>query len=194
MSDTRTTILHAAAACIARQGVRGLRMMDVKKEAGVSAGLLYYHFTDRDGLLAATLEYINAAAATVRGADSDPTTDTRDRLVTELLDEVSDTGDTKSNSRAWNEICASAIFDPQLAHHVAATVGAWQQRVADAVRTAQDEGSVPTGTDPGRFAITATALVEGISGRWLAEALDTATARDLLDNALNTLLGPRPNT
>ena len=64
--DRRSQILRAAARRIARDGVRGLRVTDVAEEAGVSPGLLYYHFTDRSGLLSATLDYINDHANEVR--------------------------------------------------------------------------------------------------------------------------------
>ena len=49
----RDAILEACIAAIASRGVRGLRVNTVAADAGVSTGLLYYHFTDRDGLLSA---------------------------------------------------------------------------------------------------------------------------------------------
>jgi hypothetical protein len=59
----RDSILKAAATSIARVGVRGLRVDEVAREAGVSLGLVYYHFTDRAGLLAETFKFLNDRAA-----------------------------------------------------------------------------------------------------------------------------------
>jgi AcrR family transcriptional regulator len=52
-NDARERIIEACERVIARGGLRGFRMGDVAREAGVSIGLLSYHFGDRDGLLQA---------------------------------------------------------------------------------------------------------------------------------------------
>ncbi len=68
MTSRREAILQASATAIAQRGVRGLRVSDVAEVAGVSPGLLYYHFKDRGGLLAAALTYINDRARAYRVA------------------------------------------------------------------------------------------------------------------------------
>lgn len=45
-------ILDAAARVLAEQGATGLSMADVAAAAGVSKGLIHYHFKDKDALLA----------------------------------------------------------------------------------------------------------------------------------------------
>jgi len=45
-------ILQAAAHVLAQQGATGLSMADVAREAGVSKGLIHYHYRDKDALLA----------------------------------------------------------------------------------------------------------------------------------------------
>ena len=62
MPDRQLVILEAAARLVARRGVRGLRMEELAAEAGVSTGLLYYHFKDRSTLLRRTLEFVNERA------------------------------------------------------------------------------------------------------------------------------------
>lgn len=188
MSDARDAILQAAARCIARKGERGLRVLDVAKEAGVSSGLLYYHFDDRDGLLAATLEYINdqALGHRSRGSESaDPTA----RLLTLLVEEIADDADLIDSAVAWNEIRASAVFDPTLREHLIRTTTAWQAEVATAVRAAQSAGGIPEHRDADDLALALTALVEGIAARWLSGHLDTDRARTALRESAARLIG-----
>ena len=45
-------ILEAAARVLAEQGGTGLSMADVAHAAGVSKGLIHYHYRDKDALLA----------------------------------------------------------------------------------------------------------------------------------------------
>lgn len=189
MADARDSILQAAARCIARKGERGLRVLDVANEAGVSSGLLYYHFDDRDGLLAATLEHINAQALGYRGRVDQPD-DPTERLLNLLVDEIGDDTDLHDSSVAWNEIRASAVFDPALREHLARTTDAWQGDIAMVVRAAQDSGGIAADADADAddLALTLTALVEGITGRWLCGQLDTDQARHALRRAAVRLL------
>ena len=95
---------------IAEHGVRGLRVAQLSAEAGVSTALIYYHFTDRDGILRAALEYINERAQdyTTPSADSHP----RTQLESMLLDELQDTDEVRTASVAWGELRASAASLP----------------------------------------------------------------------------------
>lgn len=189
---TRTRILRAAARCIAQTGVRGLRVGDVARQAGVSSGLLYYHFADRDGLLAATLAHVNETAWAGRGPAPDAATDARRALIDNLVEELSDAAAIRDNAIAWNEIGASAVFDPALAAHLNESNRQWRDFVASAVRAGQTQGRIDAALEAEDFAITATALVEGLSQRWLTGQLSTDEARRLLTTSLERGLGPPP--
>ena len=56
MLRTRTAILAAAAACVQRDGVRKLTMVDVATMGGVAKATLYNHFRTKPDLLAALVE------------------------------------------------------------------------------------------------------------------------------------------
>jgi AcrR family transcriptional regulator len=183
-NDTRQRILEACSICIARDGVRGMRVQDVCKQAGVSTGLVYYHFTDRDGLLAATLEYVNADSLVQSGEQAAGGGRSRGLLRDLLLAEIQDDESVRAKSIVWNEIRAIAVFEPPLAGHLATSTAAWQSHVAELVK-------LHTGAGTGQCRDTAlllTALVEGISGRWLSNQLDTAAARAALERGLEALL------
>ncbi|MFK4298993.1 TetR/AcrR family transcriptional repressor of bet genes [Arthrobacter sp. GAS37] len=193
MSDKLTQILAAATTCIARNGVRGMRVNDVAAEAGVSPGLLYYHFADRAGLLAATLDYINKQVSKDDAVLS-PDTDAGDRdrhLRHLLLDEIKDDADVRRNSVAWNELRACSIFEPELAEPLSRTTVEWNKEIARAVAVAAESASEE---DAATTAEILTSLVEGISGRWLNGFITTDHAHSLLTTAIDSLVATRPAT
>ncbi|HET7313937.1 TetR/AcrR family transcriptional regulator [Salinisphaera sp.] len=179
--EARTRIVAAAVRCLARHGVRGLRMADIGREAGVSSGLLYYHFANRDGLLAATLAHVNDTAAAGRARAAG---DGRDALIDNLVDEISDDPEVRDHAAAWHEINASAVFDSALAAHLRATTADWQRRIADGLMQTAGKTAPPNRQAADAQAAIATALVDGLSQRWLTGRLSTDEARALLRRAL----------
>lgn len=56
-SDTqRGRILDAALRVFARKGFKGASVREIASEAGVTTGAIYYHFADKDDLLAAAIK------------------------------------------------------------------------------------------------------------------------------------------
>lgn len=156
VSDRRAAILDAAIAVIARRGVRGLRVEQVAAEAGVATSLLYYYFKNRNGLVRATLDHANERAARSAGPDS---------LLAEFDAEARDT------SVVWGEVLASAVFEPELRDQLKEATDAWNRLVADAFPDAD-------------AAERLTALVDGLSARWLAGLMTRERARELLAQAI----------
>lgn len=57
MSAQRERILRAVIACIADKGVERTSIADIRRKAGLSAGALYVHFTNKDDMVAEALRY-----------------------------------------------------------------------------------------------------------------------------------------
>ncbi|WP_045702713.1 TetR/AcrR family transcriptional regulator [Streptomyces rubellomurinus] len=192
MSDRRTEILKAATRVIARRGVRGLRVGELAAEAGVSTSLIYYHFTDRAGILRETLGFISDRADHYTADDDEPaprTADPRADLERVLLRELQDSAEVRENSTAWGELRASAVFEPSLREDLARTTHTWVHDVAELLARAD-----PAGTAPAHAASAErlTTLVEGLSVRWLSGSLPLDHARRLLRSAVDTELRPCP--
>ncbi|MGW8485584.1 TetR/AcrR family transcriptional regulator [Streptomyces sp. NPDC055886] len=193
MSDRRTAILEAAATVIARRGVRGLRVEELAEEAGVSKALIYYHFEDRTGLLRRTLAFVNHRAerytaeqsaadaqdcdAQAPGAPAGPL----HRLEQALLLELQDLPHVRENSTAWGELRASAVFDPELRGELALASVIWSREVADQLGEVR-----PTAPESALLAAAErlTALLEGLSARWLSGILPLADARTRMREAV----------
>ncbi len=188
MSDRRTEILKAATRVIARRGVRGLRVGELAAEAGVSTSLIYYHFTDRAGILRETLAHISDRADHYT-ADEEPAParaeSPRADLERVLLRELQDSPDVRENSTAWGELRATAVFEPHLREDLARTTHTWVHDIAELLARAD-----PCGTAPAHAAAAErlTALVEGLSVRWLSGSLPLDHARRLLCGAVEAEL------
>ncbi|WP_329612368.1 TetR/AcrR family transcriptional regulator [Streptomyces sp. NBC_01383] len=188
MASRSTQILEAAARVIARRGVRGLRVEELAAEAGVSTGLIYYHFKDRTGILRHTLEFINDRAeryTTAHAAEVGPLSP-REELDQVLLLELQDTPEVRENSSAWGELRASAVFEEVLREDLAKATLVWVQEVAALL------GQVQPMASPAALAGAAerlTALLEGLSMRWLSGGLRVDHARDLMHDAVEAELG-----
>ncbi|WP_336651836.1 MULTISPECIES: TetR/AcrR family transcriptional regulator [unclassified Leucobacter] len=197
-SDTRERIIEACERVIARGGLRGFRMGDVAREAGVSIGLLSYHFGDRDGLLQAALHHVNESAAQRAQAGggsatinnpgpeaavaADATGPTA-RLAALLCSEFGDEPQVRAGSTAWNELRAAAVFDQEQAAAVTRATADWQREVRRLIVAAAPR------TDPDATALILTALVEGLSGRWLTGQLSADDAQRTVTVALRALIG-----
>ncbi|MEV8590782.1 TetR/AcrR family transcriptional regulator [Streptomyces sp. NPDC051180] len=186
-TDRRRAILEAAARVIARRGVRGLRMEELATEAGVSTALIYYHFKDRAGILRHTLEFISDRADRYTSDDdgADRPYDARQELEQTLLLEFQDLPEVRENSTAWGELRASAIFEPELRGELASATLAWIHDVADLLGRIRPTAPAPTLT---ASAERLTALLEGLSTRWLSGALPLAHARELTREAVTVEL------
>lgn len=185
-------ILETAAGLIARRGVRGLRVEELAAEAGVSVGLVYYHFGDRAGLMQHTWEFINERAERYTSSGSDPDRDPRGRLEEMLLLELQDAPEVRENSTAWGEFRASAVFEPDLGRQVREATARWVRDAEALIRHGQDTGVIASTVAATDAAERLTALVEGLSERWLAGSLPLERARFLLRSALALELGPQP--
>jgi AcrR family transcriptional regulator len=190
VSARRTAILEAAARVIAQRGIRGLRVEELAEEAGVSTSLIYYHFRDRAGLLARTLDFINTRAEHYTHPTTDPDTDPRGHLEEMLLLELQDTPAVIENSTAWGELRSTAVFQPELRDQLRTTTDSWNEHVGDLIHRAQKTGRAAPDISPDDAAERLTALVEGLSKRWLSGTLTLDRARHLLRGAITAELGP----
>lgn len=112
----RQQLIESTIAVLARKGYAGLTVADVAKEAGLSAGIVIFHFNSKDGLLAAVLEALVAEyrshwEASMTAAGPKPA----DRLKALLLSDF-DTGVYTRDRLAawvafWGEIQGRPFYD-----------------------------------------------------------------------------------
>ena len=191
MSERQTLILEAAVRVIAQSGVRGLRIEKLAAEAGVSTALIYYHFQDRAGVLRRALEHINERAERYT-TEALASTNPRTQLEQTLLLEIQNTPSVRENSIAWGELRATAIFDEDLRDQLRDATRAWATDVETLIVEAQAVELADPDADPADASERLTALIEGLSERWLSGSITLERAQQLAAGAITAELGPRP--
>ena len=190
MKDRKLDILEASCRVVARRGVRGLRVEEVAREAGVSIALIYYHFQNREELLRRVLEHANDRAGAYTQSGLPASASPREQIEQILLREIQDDPAVAENVAVWSEINATAVFEPNLRDAVRASTGRWLRSIEHLIVRAQTDGSVSAAVDPAAAAVRLTALTDGLSIRWLTGSLSTADARSLLADAVGLELAP----
>ena len=155
----------------------------------MSTALIYYHFQDRAGLVSSTLEFISTRAEQYTEVTADPEADPRVHLEQTLLAELQDTPVVIENSTAWGELRASAVFQPELRDQLRTATDRWTADTSELIRSAQQHGSIAPEVAADEAAERLTALIEGLSMRWLSGSLDLEQARKYLRGALIAELG-----
>jgi len=129
--NSRAAILQAAARTIALHGVRGMKVDEVAAAAGVSTPLLYYHFSNRAGLVKATLEAASDEAPSSALPEGPPAgASGYEALERALLAELDDAEQVRDNAVVWGEVAASAVFEEELRPDVRRVVETWRDEVA----------------------------------------------------------------
>jgi AcrR family transcriptional regulator len=187
--NSREAILDAAAQAILDGGARALRVADVAERAGVSTPLLYYHFSSRASLVRAALAHAAEAAPSAAMLSADGRG--YDVVRAALLADLEEAPAVHRSAVLWNEVTTLAAFEPELREGVRDAIAAWERAVAAAIQRGVDDGSVDAQVDVDGAAGALTALIDGVSARWLAGALELPAAREQLALAVRALLSPR---
>jgi AcrR family transcriptional regulator len=126
---TREKVIQAAIDCIYRDGFHAAHTNRIAEEAGVSWGVLQYHFGDKDGLLQAVIDHIfDDFAATLESTSLQG--EHLQQRVRQLIDvvwalvskreyRVSINGQkqlsrwARKTSQLWDELFAGKIQEPQ---------------------------------------------------------------------------------
>jgi AcrR family transcriptional regulator len=191
-AEARTRILAAAAECIVRDGLAQVRMASIARTAGVSAGLLHYHFDTKELLFGEVLTYSHAVSAelnqrAVAGAGDGPA----ERL-SSFLDRCLPSDEQRAHEwLLWQELALLCIRDPHLAKVGADLYEDLYVTVTDIVREGLEGGVFDTTLDPRLVAESAIALTDGLGARVLAKdpSLGIDEARAVIATTVGVLVG-----
>ncbi len=191
-ADARTRILAAAVECIVRDGLAQVRMAAIARTAGVSAGLLHYHFDTKELLFGEVLKYSHGASAELNQRALADAGDGPAKRLSSFLDRCLPSDQQRADEwLLWQELALLCIRDPHLA-----TVGAelyedLYNTVSDIVRDGVEAGVFATTLEPRMIAETAVALTDGLGARVLAGEpnLGIAEARSTIATAVGVLVG-----
>jgi AcrR family transcriptional regulator len=191
-ADARARILAAAAEVIVRDGLAQVRMASIAKTAGVSSGLLHYHFDTKELLFGEVLRYSHAASAELnQRALADAGDDPAVRL-SSFLDRCMPSDEQRAHEwLLWQELDLLCLRDPHLAEVGADLYEDLYSTVAALVTDGLADGVFHTALDPRLVAETAVALTDGLGARVLAKdpRLGVAEARTAIATTVGVLVG-----
>lgn len=162
--DRREQILLAAARVIAERGFGETRVTDVARSAGISSGLVIYYFGTRDQLLTEALRYsedrFHAAMSAHLGSFASPPHRLAELVRLSCAPHPLD--DLPGSWVLWFDLWAQSVRHSGLAADREELDHRWRASVADIVRDGQAAGDF-AGVDPARFALSLTALLDGLA-------------------------------
>jgi AcrR family transcriptional regulator len=181
----RERLLDAAVRLIAREGIDNVRIARIATEAGVSPGLVHYHFASRDALLEEALEHSYEHAGDTRlGTLEAAGASATDRLAGMIDQCLPGTAPLRDDWVLWAELWLRAAREPALRPTAARLYARLHEWFAATIR---DLGA----PDPDRVADRLLALIDGYGVRVLSEdpAMPLARARAEIWAAIGAELG-----
>ena len=191
-AEARRRILAAAADSLVRDGLANTRMVAIAKRAGVSTGLLHYHFDTKEQLFADVLAYSHEIAnglneEVMRRAGQDPA-----QRLSSFLDRCMPSDERLTHEwLLWQELALLCIRQPHLAKVGSEVYEDFYETAAGIIADGVAAGVFAGGLDPRTVAETAVALCDGLGSRVLADdpRMTLDRARVTLATAVGALVG-----
>jgi AcrR family transcriptional regulator len=183
-------ILTAARACFVDSGFHAASMATIAETAGMSPGLIYRYFENKNAIILAIIEHqLEVARRRVRELHS--FRDLSERIV-EYFEEKEPVDENAMSHALYLEISAQATRDPQIAEALRKYDVAVCSELGDWLRHSTEEGGCGlSGETVPERALMLLSLVEGLKLRGMREpALDRNTLRTLLDDVLDAIVSP----
>ncbi len=161
----REQMLLAAAELIGERGFSETRIADVARRSGVSPALVIYYFSTKDELLTAALRFSEQSFYADVAAQLDRLRGARERL--EMLVRTTcvpqGEGEIPGAWGLWFDLWAQAFRHPEVKKDRIELDQRWRDTIARVVKDGQDGGEIARSVDADAFAITFSALLDGLS-------------------------------
>jgi len=193
-AEARTRILAAAADCIVHDGLAQVRMASIARRAGVSAGLLHYHFDTKELLFGEVLKHSHEVSAELNQRALAVAGEGAAERLSSFLDRCLPSDQQRADEwLLWQELALLCIRDPHLARVGAELYEDLYDTITDIVRDGVAAGVFETTLDPRLIAESAVALTDGLGARVLADDpnLGIAEARSTVATTVGVLVGHR---
>jgi AcrR family transcriptional regulator len=162
-------IVDAMRRSVAARGAAGATFDHVAREAGVSRGLLHYHFGTKERLLAEVVRRDAAIRLEHLGHELAPAT-TTDGVIDALVHSLEDLVARDPGFVALMfELFTSGRRNPEIAAEFAGLQRAIREHLAELLASKQAEGAVRLADEPEAVAAVLLSLADGLALRLLGE-------------------------
>lgn len=180
----------AAQACFVESGFHAAGMATIAKTAGMSPGLIYRYFENKNAIILAIIDQqLEVARRRIRALHSSGNLAKR---ILDYLDEPDSRDDNSMNTALYLEISAQATRDPQIAEALRRYDITVCSELGDWFRRDRDSGGygLPDEVVPAR-ALILLCLIEGLKLRGAREPEpDKTMLRSTLAQLLDSLVSP----
>ena len=181
----REQIIAAAERLLARNGWSGITFADICKEAGISNGVLTYHFKDKDEILLAVLENVSRTSQEHFFSSLQEQTSWPDKLEMIVRSSFPGTEEQREMSLLNLHLLSLAAQRPELAQRLRRTYASTMQRAQMEIERGIEQEQIKR-RDPAAVATIMQMLIIGISFGSLM--LDfTVPTEQLVDEVLTLL-------
>jgi TetR/AcrR family transcriptional regulator, transcriptional repressor of bet genes len=181
----REQILAAAERLLAHKGWAGTTFADICKEAGISNGVLTYHFKDKDEILLAVLEKVSRTSNDRFFSLLQEQTSWPDKLDLIVSSNLSSTEEERELSRLNLHLLSLAAQRPEIAQRLRQMYASSMQRAQAEIEQAIEQGQVKR-HDSAAVVAVIQMLVIGMSFGSLMLDL-TVPTEQLMDEVLTLL-------
>jgi TetR/AcrR family transcriptional repressor of uid operon len=186
----RERILAAAQACFAENGFHAASMATIAETAGVSPGLIYRYFENKNAIILAIIDkQLMVVRRRIRELHS---TEYLAKRIVDYFDEPEPQDEESMNTALFLEISAQGARDPQIAQAMERFDSAVRSELTDWLRRSPGHGGC--GLDERIAPLRALLLLSLIEGLKIRGArgpdVDRARLRRELDRVLQSLVEP----
>jgi AcrR family transcriptional regulator len=181
----RQQIITAAERLLARKGWTATTFADICKEAGISNGVLTYHFKDKDEILLAVLEKASQTSNDRFFSMLQEQPSWHDKLNLIVRSSLSSTEEERELSKLNLHLLSLAAQRPEIAQRLRQTYTSSMQRAQAEIEQAREQGQVKR-DNPAAVAAVIQMLVIGMSFSSLMLDLNVSTEQ-LTDEVLTLL-------
>lgn len=172
----RAAFAEAAFNILAREGLSGLTVRDVAKEAGFTTGALVHYFPLKSELFVAASEHA-ALVVGPRMEQEEVTYPGLEGVRQVIYEALPRTPQARALWSVWLVFWDRAKVDPVIGKLARERYAEWHGRLARLFARAQDSGELSKRADPDLLAQTATLLVDGIAIQALRTSARLSAAR-----------------
>ena len=183
---SRSELLATAADCFSRYGYAGSSMDRIARSAGVTKGAIYYHFRDKEDLLAATVrdrvaEFENRVQASCDGLNAD-------QALRRIAQVCRDHAMSKDHPRFLITLMIESIdTNEQVSDQLKSTMRGFRRFLAELVKRGQRQKLFRGDVDPEQVALAYTSAVLGAEIQYYQDP-DSFCMESALDHYVDMLL------
>jgi TetR/AcrR family fatty acid metabolism transcriptional regulator len=162
----RRQIIDAALDVMARKGWSETSIDEITREAGVSRGLVSYHFKDKADVLAGVLERCRESYQEAVRQAGLTSNDRRERMRLGIRRAIELIREDPINYEVLLLFAANARSHPELGEQIRALWADFDRNTANAIRAGQTLGLYRRDIDPEAAAVIINGTIAGLALRW----------------------------